>query len=474
MSRFPILPDGFFKGMDRAAVKRAREGLRGGDLRVTRVRNDYQIRSSSPSEGYLVRLWPLQIKNGQLRADAAKILPRDPVLSPDVARRLSETRRQELTSVLDQRGVTIHTIQYALWVSANPLDVLRKFLEKTPELRLYRVTTTLAYSMREYFWNALASLAEGDVSFLRFARNREIRTPVLDVLQAFGGDISPALLAVPLAARLQPLSTTVTTDRNAHVLITSTAAFGRPPHEPSWPVTGLLPGVSGPVEDLYQTRYETIPHGIAGDLTQQFSVAANNLLGYLTAPETWWSEAKGVIEWEKRMVAWSTIMLGIGAIGQIAEEWGSAESIWSGFRALGILQGLWEGQEHQPGLLRALFHPDVMRKYAVPALPKGFLQNWYDDIVGNFESELLKFSPSVSESVEDIVQIRNLVHGTHSGGQAGGRRLRALRLAQDSGLELVKDVATLWWTAVLFKPREFCVLGSSPISAEDLRLIAPQ
>ena len=198
------------------------------------------------------------------------------------------------------------------------------------------------------------------------------------------------------------------------------------------------------------------------DLLEKFVTASNGLIDHLTDPAVWTSPS-GEINIDERNIAWPSARFGIGAIAQMGEEWHSEEMIWTAFRAIGILQGIWEGGRQKPKLLDEMLKPDVIRRHALSHIPNVVLRDWYGEVIDYHEEALFGIDRSVDVATRTVRELRNLVHGTGSRAHDRAARIRALEIATQPGLRFLKDVAACWWTAAICSPTTHCVPGESPI-----------
>lgn len=167
------------------------------------------------------------------------------------------------------------------------------------------------------------------------------------------------------------------------------------------------------------------------------------------------------------MIAWASVRFGFDAINSTAAAWGTFDGIWSAFRALGILQGLWEGPRQGRVPLSQLLTPARIRDHVLPALTDPTHRTWASGVIDNYEKELANGFPNqtVEQAAKHIQELRNLVHGAGAQGtRPRNARLATLRqLAHHTpNIQLVCDMASLWWTALLFDPHTLCRPGRAP------------
>lgn len=170
---------------------------------------------------------------------------------------------------------------------------------------------------------------------------------------------------------------------------------------------------------------------------------------------------------EERNIAWSSVNLGLAAIKDVAQHWGSDVSIWTAFRALSILAGYWTPPDGPDVKIRQLLTPTALNDHAVPELKPAWLQTWCSDVVSNWGEVLSEMFPGSTheEAAGAIQELRNLVHGTGAAptrSRSRGARLLAFSSTGDANLQIVRDLATMWWTALIQSPDTHAVAGASP------------
>ena len=255
------------------------------------------------------------------------------------------------------------------------------------------------------------------------------------------------------------------TSWGAEILALARGSWIRPGITTGWPTGfgGLV--LTGTGQGIYAGRHTTIDRDMPKRLAEALLDGANSLIGLLTDPGEW-ADSNGELDSVERMVAWSTVDLGLSTITEMGRNWASAESVWTAFRALGVLQGYWQGVGRGDVLLQDLLYPDVIRTVVLSAVPDTWYRGWVEDIVGNYEDALLSMYPgeTIEVAVDRVADLRNLVHGTGVDRAAHrGRRLEALRgVGREGGLALMKDIAAFWWLSVVASPSTHGRTGDPP------------
>jgi hypothetical protein len=160
-------------------------------------------------------------------------------------------------------------------------------------------------------------------------------------------------------------------------------------------------------------------------------------------------------------------MMGFDAINAVGADWEGRSSFWQALRALGTLQGIWEGGRRDTLPLRKLLDPRLIRQHAIPAYPFGAHRERASGILANYEREVLRaFEPvELDVALAKLEQVRHLVHGMGAQGNVGrDARLQSLRslAAVGANLQLLINVSTFWWTAALLDPDHNLRAGSAP------------
>jgi hypothetical protein len=408
----------------------------------------------------LVYVKPLQSSDGKLKKDFAEILTADAV---DID--LSHNLRPQLQANLLAGTLTLAQLgsfQAALYSAPDPKPVLLEILADNPYLRLFRIGSRQRLANRLLIWRIMTQLATGtgpqDLKIGVKGTANPLITGLVELLPA-------SIVCAPLIARLQPLAAVLMTSRGAEIAVVSSGAFTRPFQLTTWPV-GTRVSLGGPGKGAYKTRTKRIRPGFAEEMLYLCVKGTNRLLRHLTDPAAW-SNA-GIVDIDERWIGWMSVRLGLDAINSIGSEWTSDAAFWSALRALGILQGIWEGRTHKVPL-SSILDPRLVRNAVLPVFSISDHRDWAEDVLSNYEGALHQAFPG--DTLEDLLpkfeELRHLVHGV--GAQASKKRARSARLdtlralAEHSpNVQLLVDVAVFWWTAVLFDPGSLCREGFMP------------
>ena len=171
-----------------------------------------------------------------------------------------------------------------------------------------------------------------------------------DVPGMVGGTVSGlvepgigSIVMPPLIARNQPLAMGFLTRSGDQVaVVPGWGNFKRLAMPESWPTAAVFGGLRGPSEGVYDPSPEKIPSGYAVALFEELVAGADRTLHWFTDPANWRTSA-GVFDLEERQIAWSSFLFGLRALDSVGQTWASDEGLWAAFRALGTLQGIWEG-----------------------------------------------------------------------------------------------------------------------------------
>jgi hypothetical protein len=418
------------------------------------------VRADAQSGHDFVYAKPLQSREGRLRANLADILSENTV-AVDLSTALRPRLQAKFVAgelSLDQLG----SFQAALYSTQDPIPVLQQILDDNPRLRMFRIGSRERLWKRLMIWRMITELNDGvGPQDLSIGKKRSENTLITGLVE-----LQPAsFICGPLVARLQPLAAILTTSRGAEIALICPGMLTRPMALTSWPV-GSRVTLGGPGKGAYTTRVKTIPEPHAAHMLDICVKGANHLLQHLTDPTVW--SQSGVVDMRERWITWMSVRLGLDAVNSIGSEWASDTVFWSALRALGILQGIWEGEVHRVQL-SAILDPRVIRKNVLPVFSDAVHHNWAEDVIGNYESALLKAFPgdSLDTLLPKFEELRHLVHGV--GAQPGKKRSRGGRLdtlralAEHSpNVQLLVDMAVFWWTALLLNPDQLCREGFTP------------
>jgi hypothetical protein len=397
-----------------------------------------------------VEVVPLQDSEGRMLLDAQERLDPDN-LGAD--REVAELIQNQLKHGLVPPSAVMK-FQVKVLLSQDPLGALKEEADHD-NTSLWAIKTTEAFRRRILIFEVLDYLREGGDP-TTFRERPRVRNPLLSGLV----ELQPAsTICSVLAARNQPLVAVLLTPFLSQVvLVPRHGAFVREPSMQPWSVAFGRISLFGADREAYRTPVTTLPKGHGQAALFAAVSGANRLFRQLTQPEAW--STNGSFDLDGRLLAWSSVRFGLDAISAVAADWASHEAIWSAFRALTILQGLWQCQ------LSDLLNPDRIDAHVVPLLFDDAEKSWAAGIVANYRKTLAEAFPGRSSGTVAVklANIRNLVHGTRAESKDPMARVEVLRSVERAGpsLELIRDVAALWWTAVLVSPETHCRPGSPP------------
>ena len=354
--------------------------------------------------------------------------------------------------------------EVAIVSDSDTVSALKRVQESTQSpLRFFRVKTTENLLGRLLLWNILTQLARGVpagdvVSAVRRLNDRRRVSGIVEMAPA-------SFMGYPLIARAQPLAAVFMTAHGSQVLALATrGAFIRPLEFGMWPVGLTRIRFNGPGLGIYKTKVEGFPEGHAEMLLRLMAERADAAIHHLTSPERY-CNAHGVLDTDSYWLSWSSVLFGMDAMTCLAAEWDQASAIWTAFRALGVLQGIWQGDRAKAPPLSALLDPRHIQRYAVATFPEGAERDWASGVIENYQRDLKdRFpSPSFDETLKHVAEVRNLVHGVHATGDRT-RRLEVLQLIDEHApnLQLINDIAAYWWMSVLLNPVRNAVSGLAP------------
>lgn len=450
--------------------KRVRSALAGG---IKGVFGPSGVRDRTDSDGVWVRCDPYDYlyvaalfnDDGTMRDNAHELMSdvgagAPPVdLSPGV-RAYCEANGVEL-ELLGRN----ERIQLSLLAGTDSVEVASELCGRG-DLGAYRLGVRWPGWMRFAFWHMVERLADGmrpeDLTFRGFGE--AMTTSGLIVGQ-------PNLVVTPpMMTRNQPTAMVYMTNLGSHLVLVSRAGggFRRDINLPTWPVGWSSPEIGGTGEGAYRGS-QNHPADYGDKLLADMTLAGNRVLGHVTDP-TVWANSDRVVDLDERTITWTSVRFGLDALNNVAANYGSSASMWEAYRALGTLQGIWEGPKKNSVPLGWLFDPSYIRSVALPEIPNDEHRRWASVVVNNFETALEhNFGGTHRDNdhepcpaARDMANLRNLVHGV---GDQGHRprtsRLDLLRSveAQQGNLMLVKDLAGIWWCAAMSNPRELLSAG---------------
>lgn len=447
--------------MDAALPRSLRETMIDAGLQFRRSRTEDRVLVRGDfSTGAFFYLLPLQNADGTLRSDAESRLDRYGVdLDLDVL-----TLMEQQPGFDSEWQPTAWTRLFLELIDADsPLEVLRTWLAQDEQLRFFRLVTTPRLAGRRIFLRYFDDILEGADPSVVPAGDARRATARTEGLWEVGG---APLLAPILLARYQPAAAVLTTARGAQVAVTRTEGhLVRPFVWDSWPVGLNKLRLEGSGRGVYRADVEH-PAGWASDLIALAVDAGDRFLREMTDPARWRNQ-NGRYDHRMRQVTWASVIHGLHAILDMAEDWTGHHSLWDAFRALGSLQSIWEGDAQGSVGLTPLLDPRTVREYATSNFPNDVHRQWAEAIVGNYERAILALSPQgdLHDAVERLTEIRHLLHGVQSqGGRRKMLRFEVLEHADQTepDIQLVRDIAAFWWSAVIFEPGRNCRPGSTP------------
>ncbi len=344
--------------------------------------------------------------------------------------------------------------QFELLASDDPLQMLLD-LARSHDMALWSIRTTEVFRRRLQIFEIFDYLRNGNDPS-KFVERPRIQVPLVSGLV----ELQPAsTVCAVLAARNQPLVAILLTPSLSQViLVPRNGAFTREASIAPWPVAFSRISLSGARRNAYATPLHRLPQGHGEAALRAVVTGANALFAGLTSPDAWSKD--GDFDLDGRLIHWGSVRFGLDAINGLAADWSSQEAIWTAFRALTILQGIWDCQ------LPELLHPDRVRDHAVAHLFGAAEQSFAGGLIENYRASLLAAFPGLSAGTAAVrlAQLRQLLHGLRAETQAPTARLAVLRSLETAGpsLELIRDVATLWWTAVILSPSTHAIPNKPP------------
>lgn len=421
----------------------------------------------------LLRLRPLQNQAGEFRAQAGNLLA-GPLDARTAFEHGEEIRAAQQAGLL-YAETPFNALAAELLASSPPLPILQRHAKQMPEIRFFQLQVDHALYARSAIWRLLGQWHEHGTPFRAVAES--LRMPLRDGRHSSADALPGVLAAFPLVTRANPLAALIRTAQGAELIVVADGerVFQRPPPMVAgWPTGSEDLFAADPDVDshdpLAPRSREPLPAPSARTSAEEYTGAASELLEYVTDP-TEWCDTDGIIGILERDIAWSTVMIGIQTLAAAARDWRSADGVWSAFRALGILQGLWEGATRATVPFSRLVDPQTVRSTALPCL-QGFTDFAHRAAqVDEYEKELRRLYPSssVEDACDNVVELRHLVHGAGKTPskrdlEARGRRMEALRGLGRGDLNPLLDIAAIWWTATLANPRKFCAPGRPPLT----------
>jgi hypothetical protein len=398
---------------------------------------------------------PLQSRTGALRHDRIRRLVGAPIAD------LSSVRERLRAKTIDAN--VWPRVQAALLGTDDLAGFLQQlmddFAKAGASLALWRLGARSTLLNRRLAWRFLRLLADG----MSPKEIRETRAYRPGVRAAGLLEATPALaISGPMVARGQPLAAVLqTVSGHQIVAMLHQGAFVRPMNFHRWPVgvSGVsLRGSVGPWR-----RREDLPANHAEAVLTMYAIAADQLIRHLTNPTVWTSD-DGTVDFVEQEIAWSSVIQGLSAVTEVGGEFSSSEAPRTGFRAIGILQGLWEGPTFSRLGLATLLDPQKLAKFAVALIPNEFERLWAEDLLVAYRGRIKAAFPTLQtgRALKKLVQVRNLVHGMGAGTGARRQRLEVFQSLGEVDLSIIGDLAVLWWSSVLLAPETHCRSGRAP------------
>jgi len=424
-------------------------------VRFRTVSDRVEVRSERRD---LVYAAPLQANSGGIRADARRRIA-DNTFGPGSAQVLEHITSSPFNI---DAFAPLATLGVRMLTDDDPVDVMRGHLVDNPGSRFVRLGGTRSFMMRALVWDIIRGLARGEA-----AESIPLGTQRPDDMVLTG--LLPSnpgwFICAPMTGRFQPLAAVLMTGSGADIALVPDGAYIRSEDFNRHPVGLGRPDLRGSGVGIYRTGVKAIPRGHGVQVLQDLTRGANELLNHLTDP-TLFADGDGELDVDEQLITWANVRFGLSAVATSAELWGSPESIWTVFRALGTLQGVWEGSAAGQVGLKRLLDPSTIRAHALPAIVNTIDRTIYAGIIDNYESAILAAFPGrgMPDCLTMLAEVRNLVHGAGGPAKSRKRRLEALTpVAHNSpDLQLLSDVSTLWWRAVMESPRTLCIPGTPP------------
>lgn len=451
-----ILPAEYVNGSSRGDIQRLREVLPQLGFRLIKSGADWEIEERVASmSAPLIRLIPLtNWDTGRLRKNARRHLVEGPWLVDE--------QEAAQTSSLALKNATIEgplavlaTIQLDLLLNPDPFPALEKLVRHQPDLMLYRIVGTEKLAHRQTVWRSLTRAAEDGLSWADQRTQGEIWGDGLSAGSPVSGFFPVQYLCAPLFAREQPLAMAFNTARGAQVIaVPKHGGWPRAQNLTGWPTGGASMPLTGPGKALYASRFSSLPERHPVTLLEDLVASGDRMLDFFTNP-VYWTDSSNHIQVLDRNAAWVSFELGTTALLEMAKNWSSPESTWTAFRALTILEGLWGPNQ---ATLRKLLDPRILKKQAISKFTNQHYQEWAEDIASNFESSLTTaFGSPLDTALGKAEDIRHLLHGARARDKNNPlRRLEVMRNVETTRIQLVRDMATFWWAAVILAPDMFC------------------
>lgn len=452
-----LLPSSLLEGADPAVRERFRDLLRRAGLRLRQDGDDVWVRGDVGGNHVVAK--PLQNADGRMRRDAQRTLDATDALDQVQAEELVRRMRADFPPDSWQAANSLEAFQVSLLANFDTLEVLRGFIEHHEGCRLYSLRTTEKFHFRETFWRLTRVAQENGARLVDLRDGGDWPEP--DALVGATHIFPAHIICAPMLAREQPFCAVLETMNGTQVVAVPEGAWTRPMHALSgWPSgTAYRDLAQGTGSEIYRSGLGSYEPGLASEMFATCLAGADRLLDRYWNP-SFWTDEHGNLELTQREIAWGTVDIGFHTVATIGREWATSEAVWTSFRALGILDGLW-----QSGGLNMLLTPADIRQRALRAIPHPTFAAWCTDVVGNYERELDSMFPDLAaeDQVNRLRELRNIVHGLRTRRETEQQvRLDAVRRSGAGNLHVVKDIACFWWASVLFSPGTHGRPGSPP------------
>lgn len=445
-TRYARIPESLLAGADRRTRYWLDAAAREANLRVA-ADGRRRVLQDASQPGDLIEAVPLRGDGGRwVDGGVASLTDGEHLVPPELAEGLLGNVKALLgRSSLTEPATPMEEIRRSLLLSLDPSDGLAQIDRYfDPSIDLFVIRPSRALYARHFVWRILTKAAEEELA-LTEVRERGLASVPRDA--ALGEIVASLFVCPPLAARNQPLAAVFETARHAVIVaVPQSGAFVRYFDLAGWPSGNSGVPLRGEGQDIYSNRYGKVPDGLGLEVFQSVTAGADRLVRHLTDPGAWVTGNREV-DVVERNIAWASVQFGLDALTTIASTWSTSDRIWSGFRALGVLEGLWGGSIG----LRALLHPETLRTSAIERMPEGLNRDVESDLVDRYERELLNLGAGdLSAGVERLVQVRHLIHGVGvSRAAPRDTRLKAMRDGDGVHVPLVSDIARVWWTSVI-------------------------
>ena len=430
--------------------KNIQQFFAGAGLRITKDGQNAVAIRSDPRATTFLEAHPLLDSFGNLFSDAVQRLDPDGFGHDRGAAELVELQKSHGL----RTPSALMEFQMELLASPDPLRALVELAQRQ-NIALWALRTTEPFRRRQQIFEMFEYLRRGNDP-AKFVDRERVQVPLVSGLV----ELQPASnVCAVLAARNQPLLAVLLTPFLSQVvLVPSHGAFTREATVQPWPVAFGRISMTGRRAGTYATPLRRLPPGHGEAALRAIVASSNVLFDQLTRPEEWLKD--GMFDFDGRWRMWGSVRFGLDAITALAADWSSPEAIWTAFRALTILQGIWECQ------LSDLLNPDRLQANVVGHLFDEAEQSWAGGLVENYRATLVSAFPGTSAGTAAVrlAQLRHLVHGMRAERKDPTARLTVLRSLETAAasLELIRDIATLWWTAVLLSPTTHARSGIAP------------